>query len=265
MATFILRVWLPDRPGALGQVASRVGAVGGDLVGIDILERGGGRAIDELVVDLPSDGLPSHDLVQLMVNEIAQVDGVDVEDVRPAAGARRDPRLDALETAAILVGAETPDASVRALCEHAVRTLGAEWAVVVDAVAAEISASEGPVPDVAWLCAYLEGSSLSARLAPNGHGHGSDDVAWAPLPGAGTAFAVGRGGMPFRARERRQVAALARIVDARFRDLMRSRCRALHPSMTRSDGAADREPPSEAGGQSVAQVRALSTARSHRP
>src|SRR5262245_58230979 len=49
MATFVLRLWLPDRPGALGAVASRVGAVGGDLVGIDILERGAGRAIDELV------------------------------------------------------------------------------------------------------------------------------------------------------------------------------------------------------------------------
>jgi hypothetical protein len=50
--TFVVRVWLPDRPGALGAVASRIGAVGGDLVGIDILERGGGRVIDELVVEL---------------------------------------------------------------------------------------------------------------------------------------------------------------------------------------------------------------------
>ncbi|MEY4175069.1 MAG: hypothetical protein RI900_2234, partial [Actinomycetota bacterium] len=44
MQTFVVRVWLPDRPGALGQVASRVGAVRGDVVGIEILERGGGSA-----------------------------------------------------------------------------------------------------------------------------------------------------------------------------------------------------------------------------
>ena len=50
MSTWIVRVWLPDRPGALGQVASRIGAVRGDVVGIDILERGAGRAIDELAV-----------------------------------------------------------------------------------------------------------------------------------------------------------------------------------------------------------------------
>ena len=30
---FVVRVWLPDRPGALGQVASRIGAVRGDVVG----------------------------------------------------------------------------------------------------------------------------------------------------------------------------------------------------------------------------------------
>ena len=94
MTTYVLRVWLPDRPGALGHVASRIGAVGGDLVGIDILERGAGRAIDELVVDLPDD-----DLLGLMCSEIGQVEGVDVEDVRTVADALRDPRLDALETA----------------------------------------------------------------------------------------------------------------------------------------------------------------------
>ena len=39
MATYVVRIWLPDRPGALGAVASRIGAVRGDLIGVDILER----------------------------------------------------------------------------------------------------------------------------------------------------------------------------------------------------------------------------------
>jgi hypothetical protein len=51
--TIVVRVWMPDRPGALGQVASRIGAVRGDVLAIEILEQGGGRAIDELTVALP--------------------------------------------------------------------------------------------------------------------------------------------------------------------------------------------------------------------
>ena len=66
MALFVLRIWLEDRPGALGAVASRIGAVKGDLVGIEILERGGGRAIDELLVELPF-----PELVSLMIREIS--------------------------------------------------------------------------------------------------------------------------------------------------------------------------------------------------
>ena len=65
METFVVRVWLPDRPGALGQVASRIGSVRGDVVGIDILERGGGLAVDELVV-----GMPDGSSVDLLVSEI---------------------------------------------------------------------------------------------------------------------------------------------------------------------------------------------------
>ena len=84
MATFLLRVWLPDRPGALGSVASRVGAVGGDVIGIDILEREEGRAVDELVVELPT-----TDLVGLTVREVGQVAGDEGEDVRSVVALAR--------------------------------------------------------------------------------------------------------------------------------------------------------------------------------
>jgi ACT domain-containing protein len=46
MAGYVVRIALPDRPGALGLVASRIGAVGGDIVAINILEREDGRAVD---------------------------------------------------------------------------------------------------------------------------------------------------------------------------------------------------------------------------
>jgi len=221
--TFVVRMWLPDRPGALGQVASRVGAVGGDVVGIDILERGGGRAVDELVVELPD-----PELVDLLVSELHQVDGVDVETITPMAESLRDPRLDALETAALLVGAGSRRDALQALCEHSARTIGAAWAAVVALEGPDIVAQQGEVPPVPWLVAYVKGSQSSARVA--GGDGGPADVVWAPLPRADMALVLGRDGNPFRARERRQAAALARIVDTRFRELSHAEARLAHPS-----------------------------------
>lgn len=223
METYVVRMWLPDRPGALGQVASRIGAVRGEIVGIDILERGAGRAIDELVVDLP-DGA----LVDLLVNEIQQVDGVDVEEVRPVADALHDPRLDALETAAILVGAQGRAELIDALVTHAKRVIGAAWAAVVSLDDGEVVAEDGPIPPVAWLLAFVAGSQESARVTAGETQ--VDDLVWSPLPAAGLALVLGRDGIAYRARERRQAAALARIVDTRFRELSRARSRVNHPS-----------------------------------
>jgi hypothetical protein len=223
MQSYVVRVWLPDRPGALGQVASRIGAVGGSVVGIEILERGAGRAIDELVVELPDAGL-----VELLVAEIGQVDGVDVEDIRLVADALHDPRLDALETAAQLVGSSSAKEILISLCEHSVRSIGASWAAVVDLGDGEVETSVGATPEAAWLAAFVAGSRSSARVAAMESG--PDDVLWAPLPGANLALVLGREGQPFRARERRSAAALARIVDTRFRELTTQQTRAIHPS-----------------------------------
>ncbi len=81
--TFVVRVWLPDRPGALGAVASRIGAVSGDIVGVEILEREQGRAVDEFLVEL--DG---PELVELLIAEVAEVDGVEVAHIRPVVTRR---------------------------------------------------------------------------------------------------------------------------------------------------------------------------------
>jgi hypothetical protein len=226
METVLVRLWLPDRPGALGQVASRVGAVRGEIVGIEILERGAGRAIDELVVDLPD-----ATLIKLLVDEVQQVDGVDVEEVRPLASRLHDPRLDALETAALLVGATDRDELVGAVVQHARRAVGAEWAAVVELGGGEVLAQEGEAPPAAWLAAFVEGSRASARVASGVTG--PDDVVWSPLPSAALALVIGRTGTAYRARERRQVAALARIVDTRLREILRYQALSRHPSVAR--------------------------------
>ena len=79
MAGYVVRIALPDRPGALGLVASRIGAVGGDIVAINILERDEGHAVDEFVVEIGG-----HHLVELLQSEIHEVDGVVVLEIRAA-------------------------------------------------------------------------------------------------------------------------------------------------------------------------------------
>jgi ACT domain-containing protein len=76
MAGYIVRIALPDRPGALGLVASRIGSVGGDIVAINILERADGRAVDEFVVEI------GEDLIDLLQSEIHEVDGASVLEIR---------------------------------------------------------------------------------------------------------------------------------------------------------------------------------------
>src|SRR2546423_15176309 len=92
-AHVLVRVWLPDRPGALGQVASRIGSVRGDIVGVDVLECDGGVAIDEFAVNLAEAGL-----VPMLVREMGEVDGASFGEAR-GVGAFPDPRLVSLDSA----------------------------------------------------------------------------------------------------------------------------------------------------------------------
>jgi len=212
MKRYVVRVWLPDRPGALGAVASRIGGVRGDLVGIDILERGGGRVIDELAVELPE-----ADLLPLLLSEIGEVDSVDVEDAREVLEWSRDPRLDALESAAVIVAQTRRSELLEKLAEHAAHDFDSAWAAVVRAGEEEHLASVGSPPRAAWLAAFVAGSDASDVMSSGDVG--PDDVAWASLPSADAALMLGRHGGPFRARERRQLAALTRIADSRWSQL----------------------------------------------
>jgi ACT domain-containing protein len=79
MAGYVVKIALPDRPGALGLVASRIGAVGGDIVAINILEREGGQAVDEFVIEIGGEHL-----IELLRSEIHEVDGSSVLEIREA-------------------------------------------------------------------------------------------------------------------------------------------------------------------------------------
>jgi hypothetical protein len=198
----LLRVWLPDRPGALGAVASRIGAVRGDILGIDVLERSDGQVIDEFGVILPS---PT--VLPLLIREVEEVDGARVEEAR-VVGHFPDPRLDALAAAVLLC--EAPDVShlCATLATYVGRALLADWVVVMDGERVAESWGEPPPEDrLVVLAAGL--LHLEAVSASSGPGH----LASATLAVPGLVVLVGRTGNTFRARERAQLAALARVAD----------------------------------------------------
>ncbi len=56
--SYLLRVQLPDRPGSLGALALALGSVGADILSLDVVERGAGFAVDDLVVEVPQGALP---------------------------------------------------------------------------------------------------------------------------------------------------------------------------------------------------------------
>jgi hypothetical protein len=221
-ATFLIRVWLPDRPGALANVAARLGALKGDVLGFEIVERRSGLAVDELVVELPA----TVDTATIE-RELCQVDDVEVEDLRQLHSSAFDPQLDALDAAAILLGAETREELADALCTHVSRAVRATWTCVLDDGRA-VLAAEGDTPNDQWLSSFVNGIqpfTAGERLPEL-------DAVWLPLPASGLALVVGRD-LSIRDRERQRIAALARIADSWFRRMKsidELQGRLLHPT-----------------------------------
>jgi hypothetical protein len=205
---FLVRVWLPDRPGALGAVASRIGALGADIVGIDVLEQGERVAVDEFAITLMR-----ADLIELLAREIEEVDGVSVEAWR-RVDRFPDPRLDFLRLVEELIAAPDLGTLEARLVAAIVTEFTSDWAAVVGAGtgAGGVLASAGerlPSPEI--LEALVAGTGASPLVASGVTG--PDDLAVAPMPARRATLLAGRDGHPFRALERRQLLSLARIAD----------------------------------------------------
>jgi hypothetical protein len=121
--SYLLRLVVPDRPGILGAVATALGQAGVDIVSLDVLERGGGVAVDDLVVDLPPDRLPDR-----LITAAQAVPGVQVEALRPFSGALDTHReLELLESLA----RAAEGTAVKLLAAELPRVFHGGWAAVL--------------------------------------------------------------------------------------------------------------------------------------
>jgi hypothetical protein len=217
---YLIRVQLPDRPGALGAVASRIGSVGGDVVSIDILQRDNGVVVDELGV-----GLAGDHLLGLLRDEILEVDGVTIETLRAVEGALPDRHAELLDIATELFVQVSPDALLDRLADRVRRSLVADFAAVIDSDTTRVTCAHGDAPDDDALrtMALWAVAPLSSPVGADERGKGPTDlspgVAAAELVRAGVVLVVGRVAPVFRSRERQWIAIMAELADHGWREL----------------------------------------------
>ena len=220
MPNYLIRVQLPDRPGALGAVASRIGSVGGDVVSIDILQRDNGAVVDELGV-----GLAGDHLLGLLRDEILEVDGVTIETLRAVEGPLPDRHAELLDIATELFVQTSPDALLDHLAGRVRRSLAADFAAIIDADTTRVTASHGEPPpdDELRAMALWAVAPLSSPVGADETGSGSPDespgVAAAEMVRAGVVLVVGRVAPVLRSRERQWIAIMAELADHGWREL----------------------------------------------
>lgn len=197
--TYLLRIELPDRPGALGAVATELGKVGADILSMDIVERSLDTAVDDIVVTLPSGRQPDE-----LITAAERLPGVRVESVRPDPGVATRHR----EWQLVEAIAAEPKEALTILARMLPQVLQAGWAIVarvdegLGGQTVEVLAGGGGVPDLTGVTPGWAPVRHAALL--------NSDAAWvpadwraidmtmavAPLWDANTAVIVGRSGGP---------------------------------------------------------------------
>jgi hypothetical protein len=209
-----MRIWLPDAPGVLGAVAAAIGLAQGNVVGLEVLEREAGVAIDELVVELPD----APGVLEEVCRGLGRVPGVGVEDVTELSDTAPDREDTILAAAAGILQAATPAAAVQALLAHLHSLFGLAWLALADERLTGYLEVRGEVPTVAWVAAFAEGARSGADPANDTTGSG---VFVEPVPDAGCTVCGGRSA-PIRRRERQEIALLV-MVASRFIDALGGR------------------------------------------
>lgn len=199
MSSYLLRVELDDRPGSLGSLAVALGSVRADILSLDVVDRGDGSAIDDLVVELPPGVMPD-----VLITAAERLQGVRVHSIRPHTGL-----LDAhreLELIDHVAAAGDRRAKLQKLVDEAPRVLRVSWCVVLRTegtdggfrrLAGSPGTPETQVVAVPWLpierATALDGD---AEWIPQMWRDMDIALAAAPLGSQQTAIVLGRTGGP---------------------------------------------------------------------
>jgi len=212
--SYLLRVQLEDRPGSLGSLAVALGSVGADILSLDVVERGSGYAIDDLVVDLPHGAMPDT-----LITAAERREGVRVDTIRPHTGLLEAHRE--LELIDHIAAAADRPARLQVLADEAPRVLRVGWCTVsqltpsgLQRLVGSPGAPETQALTAPWLpISRAEALDGSADWVPQAWRDMDTTLAAAPLGEPHTAVVLGRPGGPlFRPSEVARLGYLAGIV-----------------------------------------------------
>ncbi len=207
--SYLLRVVLPDRPGTLGLLALALGEAGADIQSLDVVERSGGVAVDDIVVEMPTGALPD-----VLITAAEALDDTHVDAIRPFVGS-----LDAhreLELIELVAGA--PRHGLARLVDAAPRALQVHWAAIVDSGDAPVHASPGtpetwPQAPLSSLVSAAQVVDTDADWVPEAWRRGDIALAAAPVGPDGPVLLLGRNGGPrFRPAEVARLGYIAGII-----------------------------------------------------
>ena len=214
MSSYLLRVQLDDRPGSLGALAVALGSVGADILSLDVVDRGSGYAVDDLVIDLPNGAMPD-----MLITAAEALTGVRVEAIRPHTGLLEAHRE--LELIDRVAAADDRHEKLQVLVDEAPRVLRVGWCTVVgfaDNKTQRIVGSHGAPQTQAAATPWMPLSQAAALDAteewvPQLWRDMDTTLAAAPLGEPTTALVLGRPGGPhFRPSEVARLGYLAGIV-----------------------------------------------------
>lgn len=210
--SYLLRVYLQDRPGSLGLLAVSLGSIGADILSLDVVERGEGYAVDDIVAEVPRGALPDT-----LITAAEKVDGVRVDSIRPYTGLLETHRELELVNDVAVAGRER----LQVLVDAAPGVMRVAWATIITAggggaiqLFGSSSAPETQLTDASWLpipaAAELDPES---DWIPAAWRDMDTRLAAAPIGSPGKALLLGRpGGPDFRPSEIARLGYLSKIV-----------------------------------------------------
>ncbi|HMG31777.1 MAG TPA: hypothetical protein VK585_16845 [Jiangellaceae bacterium] len=161
-----LRIELPDQPGSLGRVTWTLGVLGADVAQIYVLERDGGRALDDITLEWR--GQPRDRLLSALRS---------IPGVRPVGVWATRATAEAMPEAGVMAAMVTaPSRALATLMDAAPLVLAATWACVSDSAGqVRMASPQAPahprLPEAApvRIVAITDGARLARAPLPGEH------------------------------------------------------------------------------------------------